>query len=150
MQPEEHIAMANLRFQSVPATGSRELGGAKGPGGAGMFDLFFENIELPGFVVLPALIVLAAGNVELEKSFITVNAPTQVNRESFDEVSGTGCSVWPVLPNPSATWILQMHRINQGKLTATGNVLGIHTRNDNGEQARIRDSFAVARIFLAC
>jgi hypothetical protein len=140
--------MANLRFHSVLATGSRELGDAKGPGGAGMFDLFFENIDLPGFVDLPALVVLATKHVELEKNFITINAPTEVNRQSFDEVSETGCFVWRVLPNPSDTWILQMHQINSGKLKATGNLLGIHTRNDKGEQARIRDSFAVARVFL--
>jgi hypothetical protein len=140
--------MANLSFQSVLATGSRELGDAKGSGGAGMFDLFFENINLPGFVDLPALIILATKNVVLGKNFITINAPTEVSRQSFDEVSNTDWFVWRVLANPTDTWILQMHQINSGILKITGNVLGIHTRNDKGEQARIRDTFAVARIFL--
>jgi hypothetical protein len=70
--------MPNLSFQSILSTGSRELGDAKGPGGAGIFDLFFENIDLPGFVDRPALIYLATRNVNLEKNYITINAPADV------------------------------------------------------------------------
>lgn len=140
--------MAGLTFQSVLATGSRELGDAKGPGGAGVFDLFFENIELPGFVDLPALVVLATKSVDYDKNFITVNAPPDVVQQGFDEVEGSDCFIWRVLPNPSETWILQMHQIAPGKLKASGNVLGIHTRNVKGEQSRTRDDFTVARLFL--
>jgi hypothetical protein len=142
--------MAGLTFQSILATGSRELGDAKGPGGAGVFDLFFENIELPGFVDRPALIILAASSVDHQKNFITINAPPEVVQQSFDEVQNRDYFVWRVLPNPGDTWVLQMHQIGPGKLKATGNVLGIHTRNENGEQARTRDDFAVARLFLVC
>jgi hypothetical protein len=140
--------MVGLTFQSILATGSRELGDAKGPGGSGVFDLFFENIELPGFVDRPALIILAAKSVDLQKSFITINAPSEVVQQSFDEVEKRDYFVWRVLPNPSDTWVLQMHQISPGKLKATGNVLGIHTRNEKGEQESTRDDFAVARLFL--
>lgn len=140
--------MAGLTFQSVLATGSRELGDAKGPMGAGLFDLFFDHIDLPGFVDQPALLVLAAKNVTLDKNFITVNAPPEVASQGFDEVEGADHFVWRVLPNPSDTWVLQVHRIDTGRLRAAGNVLGFHTRNDKGAQARTRDSFAVARIFI--
>jgi hypothetical protein len=140
--------MVGLTFQSILATGSRELGDAKGPGGAGVFDLFFENIELPGFADRPALIILAAKNVDLQKNFITINAPPEVVTQSFDEAEREEYFVWRVLPNPGDTWVLQMHQIPSGKLKATGNVLGIHTRSEKGEQARTRDDFAVARIFL--
>jgi hypothetical protein len=140
--------MAGLTFQSILATGSRELGDAKGPGGAGVFDLFFDNIDLPGFLDRPALLVLAVKNVELEKNFITINAPPEVVKQSFDEVHDRDCFVWRVLPNPGDIWILQTHQIGIGRLKPTNNVLGIHTRNVKGEQARVRDNFAVARLFL--
>ena len=140
--------MAGLTFQSILATGSRELGAAKGPGGAGVFDLFFENIELPGFVDRPAFIILAAKVVDLEKNFITINAPPEVVEQSFDEVQNRDYFVWRVLPNPSDIWVLQMHQIGPGKLKARGNVLGIHTRNKKGEQARGQEDFSVARLFL--
>jgi hypothetical protein len=140
--------MANLTFQSILPTGSRELGDAKGPGGSGVFDLFFENIDLPGFVDRPALLLLAAKSVDLEKNFITINAPSEVKQRSFEDVKKEDYFVWWVLPNPSDTWILQMHQIGCGRLMATNNVLGIHTRNERGEQARVRDDFAVARIFI--
>jgi hypothetical protein len=140
--------MSNLSFQSILSTGSRELGDAKGPGGAGIFDLFFENIDLPGFVDRPALIYLATRNVNLEKNFITINAPADVINRGYEEVKNADCFVWRVLPNPSDTWVLQMHQIEAGRLKATNNVLGMHTRNETGEQARVRDSFAVARVFI--
>jgi hypothetical protein len=140
--------MAGLTFQSILATGSRELGAAKGPGGAGVFDLFFENIELPGLVDRPALIILAAKSVDLEKNFITINALPEVVNQSFDQAEKRDYFVWRVLPNSGDTWVLQMHQIAPGRLKVSGNVLGIHTRNEKGEQARTRDDFAVARVFL--
>jgi hypothetical protein len=142
------MTMANLTFQSVLATGSREIGDAKGPKGAGMFDLFFDNIDLPGFVDHPALLLLATKNVVLDKNFITINAPPEVTRQSFEEASNAAHFVWRVLPNPSDIWILQVHQIPAGRLKATDNVLGIHTRNEKGQPARVRDNFAVARVFL--
>ena len=140
--------MANLTFQSILATGSRNLGDAKGPDGAGVFDFFFENIDLPGLVDEPALLILAVKKVDLEKNFITVNAPEEVKQQSFEEVNKQECFVWRILPNPSDTWILQVHAISPGKLKAENNVIGIHARNERGEQARVRDDFAVARLFL--
>jgi hypothetical protein len=142
------MIMAGLAFQAILATGSRALGDAKGPGGEGIFDVFFENIDLPGFVASPALLVLSARNVDLENNFITINAPPEVKYQSFDEANSAGYFVWRVLPNPSDTWILQVHQVGSEKLRATGNVLGIHTRNTKGEQARVRDSFSVARLFI--
>jgi len=142
------MTMAGLTFQSILATGSRELGAAKGPGGAGVFDLFFDGVDLPGLVDHPALLVFATRNVDLEKNFITINAPAEVRRQSYEDARKGDYYVWRVLPNPSGTWILQMHQIAAGKLKATGNVLGIHARNEQGEQARVRDEFAVARIFI--
>lgn len=140
--------MAQLTFHAVLPTGYRELGDAKGPEGAGVFDLFFENIDLPGYVDSPALIVLATKEVDLNKNFITVNPPETITRIGFDEASKLECFVWRVLPNPSETWVLQMHQIPAGRLKPTGNVLGFHTRNDRGDQARVRDDFSIARIFL--
>lgn len=140
--------MANLAFQSVLATGNRDLGDAKGPEGEGVFDLFFENIDLPGFVDRPALLVLAAKNVKLEKNFITVNAPSAIRSQGFDEASDADYFIWRILPNPSNTWVLQVHQIDSGKLRATGNTLGIHCRNEKGRQARVRDDFSVARLFI--
>lgn len=140
--------MANLSFHGVLPTGHRELGDAKGPGGSGVFDLFFDQIDLPGCLDLPALIVLAVKQVDLDKNFITVNPPETITRMGFDQARGTDCFVWRILPNPSETWVLQMHQIPAGRLKPTGNVLGLHTRNEKGEQARVRDDFSVARIFL--
>jgi hypothetical protein len=139
---------AGLTFQSILATGSRELGDGKGPEGAGLFNLFLDSIDLPGFVDRPALLVLATRNVNLDKNFVTVNAPAEVTNQSYDEAKNQDYFVWRILPNPSDTWILQMHMIPGGKLKATNNTLGIHTRNEEGRQARVRDAFAVARIFL--
>jgi hypothetical protein len=140
--------MAGLTFQSILPTGSRELGDAKGPGGEGVFDLFFENIDLPGLVDRPALIILAVKNAEFQKSFMTINASSEVVEQGFEQAEKRDYFIWRVLPNPSDTWVLQMHQIAPGMLKATGNVLGIHTRNEKGEQARTRDDFAVARLFL--
>ena len=140
--------VAGLAFQSILATGSRELGDGKGPGGEGLFNLLFDNINLPGFVDRPGLLILATRNVTLDKNFITVNAPAEAADQSYDEAKGRDYFIWRILPNPSDTWILQMHMIPSGKLKATNNTLGIHTRNEAGNQARVRDAFAVARIFL--
>ncbi len=140
--------MAGLTFQSILATGSRELGDAKAPNGAGVFDRYFENIDLPGFVDGPAILVLAAKNVKHGKNFITVNAPQEVNEQDFDEAKEKDYYVWRILPNPSDTWVLQIHQIPPGRLKAAGNTLGFHSRNEAGNHARIRDSFAIARIFL--
>ncbi len=140
--------MAHLTFHAVLPTGYRELGDAKGPDGSGVFDLFFENIDLPGCVDLPALIVLAAKEVKLDKNFITVNPPDTITRTGFDEARNLECFVWRVLPNPGETWVLQMHQIPAGRLRPKGNVLGFHSRNEAGEQARVRDDFSIARIFI--
>jgi hypothetical protein len=140
--------MANLSFHGVLPMGRRELGDAKGPGGSGVFDLFFDHIDLPGCLELPALVVLAAREVDLDMNFITINPPETIIQMGFDEAKETDCFVWRILPNPSETWVLQMHQIPAGRLKPKGNVLGIHSRNDRGEQARVRDDFSVARIFL--
>jgi hypothetical protein len=140
--------MANLAFQSVLATGSRELGDAKGPSGEGVYDYFFEDIELPGFVDRSALLVFAARQVDLDRNFITINAPPEITHLNYDEARENDCYVWRILPNPSETWILQTHQINVGKLKPLGNRLGFHTRNERGEQSRIRDVFALARVFI--
>jgi hypothetical protein len=140
--------VAGLTFQSILATGSQELGDAKGPGGAGLFDLFFNNIDLPGFLDRPALLLLATRNVDLDMNFISVNAPAEVTTQSYEQAKEQDYFVWRILPNPSDTWILQTHMIPGGKLKATGNAIGIHTRNEQGRQARVRDTFAVARIFI--
>jgi hypothetical protein len=140
--------MTHLSFQSILPTGSRELGDAKGPGGSGVFDYFFDRIGLPDLAEGPALIVLAAKKVHLEKNFITINAPDAVCDQSFEEASGQLHFVWRFLPNPSDTWVLQMHQIPAGRLMPTGNRIGIHTRNAQGLPARVRDEFAVARLFL--
>lgn len=140
--------MVGLRFQTILPTGSRELGDTKGTGGVGILDLFFENINLPGFVNGPALIVLAARLVDHEKNFLTINPPPEVVDQTFDEAEGTHYFIWRVLPNPSDTWILQVHPINPARLNPTGNVLGIHTRDDKGQHLGACDGFEVARIFL--
>ena len=140
--------MAGLTFQSILATGSREVGDAKGPGGAGVFDYFLDSFDLPDFVDHPALLILATKNVKLEKNFITINASDEVRSLDHEDARQKDYFVWRVLPNPSDTWVLQMHQIPAGRLRATQNVLGIHTRNEKGQQARVRDDFAVARIFL--
>jgi hypothetical protein len=140
--------MANLAFQSVLPTGSRELGDAKGAGGEGIFDYFFEGIDLPGFVDRPAMLVFATKQVDLDRNFITVNAPPEITHQSYHEARDNDHYIWRILPNPSETWILQTHQINSGKLKSSGNRLGFHTRNDKGEQARIRDDFALARVFI--
>jgi hypothetical protein len=140
--------MAGLTFQSILATGSRELGDAKGPGGAGVFDCFLDPFDLPDFVDRPALLILATRNVKLENNFITINAPYEVGSLGHEAAKEKDYFVWNVLPNPGETWVLQMHQVPAGRLRATHNVLGIHTRNEKGQQARVRDDFAVARIFL--
>jgi hypothetical protein len=140
--------VAGLTFQSILATGSRELGDGKGPGGEGLFNLFLDDISLPGFVDRPALLILATRNVNLDKNFITVNAPAEAADQSYDEARDRDYFIWRILPNPSDIWVLQMHLVPGGKLKATNNKLGIHTRNEEGKQARVRDAFSVARIFL--
>ena len=140
--------MASLTFHGVLPTGHRDLGDAKGPGGSGVFDLFFDQIDLPGCLELPALIVLATKQVEMDKNFITVNPPETITQMGFDDARNTESFIWRILPNPTETWVLQMHQIPAGRLKTKGNVLGFHTRNERGEQARVRDDFSVARIFL--
>ena len=140
--------MTCMAFQSILPTGSRALGDAKGPGGSGVFDFFFEAIDLPNLAEGPALIVLAAKKVTLEKNFITINSPDAVCQQSYEEAAGQSHFIWRLLPNPSDTWVLQMHQISSGRLKPAGNRIGVHARNAQGLPARVRDQFAVARLFL--
>lgn len=140
--------MANLAIQAILATGHREMGEFQGPEKKSVYDVLFPNIDLPGFVAQPALIVLAVRNVDYEKNFITINAPPEAIDQSYDEVRGSGYFVWRILPNPSDSWILQVHQIEGSKLKATGNVLGIHSRDIDGGRAGIHDTFSVARLFM--
>ena len=140
--------MANLAFQAILATGHREMGEFQGPEKQAVYDVLFKDIDLPGFVDHPALVVLAAKNVDYEKNFITINAPPEALDQSYDEVRNAGYFVWRVLPNPSDSWILQIHQIDGHHLKATGNVLGIHSRDIDGERAGVHDTFSVARLFI--
>lgn len=140
--------MANLTFRSILASGSRGLGEGAGSGGVDRFDLFIENIDLSGFQDIPALLLLAATDVDNGKNFITLNAPAGVTGQSYEDARDEDYFVGRILENPSDTWILQIARVASGKLNAANNVLGIHSRNADGEPAGNRDNFAVARIFL--
>lgn len=140
--------MASLAFQAILATGHREMGESLGPERKPIYDVLFKDIDLPGFVDHPALVVLAVRNVDYEKNFITINAPPEALDQSYDEARNSGYFVWRVFPNPSDSWILQVHQIDGNKLKATGNVLGIHSRDINGEHAGLCDAFAVARLFV--
>lgn len=140
--------MPHLSFQSVLATGSRELGDGMGPGGAGVFDLFLEDIDLPGYVEGQALVVLATRHVVLDRNFITINPTAEVSSQDYESARSSPHFVWRILPNPSDTWILQIHPIPEGRLLPAKNVLGFHTRNEEGVPARTRDNFAIARIFI--
>ena len=144
--------MANLAFRSILAGGSRDLGEGAGPRGNDRFDLQFRTFGLSEFVDLPALLVLATKKVNLEWNFITINAVpdgwVDAIESSFEDASDEDWYLGRILPNPSDTWILQVHRVPSGKLKAANNVLGIHSRNKNGEPAGNRDNFSVARVFL--
>ena len=104
--------MANLAFQAILATGHREMGEFQGPEGKSVYDVLFKDIDLPGFVDHPAIVVLAAKNVDYEWNFITINAPPEAVEQSYNEVRNTDYFVWRVLPNPSDSWILQIHQID--------------------------------------
>ena len=140
--------MANLTFRSILPTGQRLLGEGQGPDGGDRFDVFIDNIDLSQFEDEAALLVLAARAVDNGRNFITVNAPPEVSRQSEEDAQSETYYVGRVLENPSETWIPQVVRIAPGKLRASNNVLGIHTRNGDGVPAGNRDDFAVARIFL--
>lgn len=140
--------MASLAFQAILATGHREMGESLGPEKRPVYDVLFKDIDLPGFVDHPALVVLAVRNVDYEKNFITINAPPEALDQSYDEAMKSGNFVWRVLPNPSDSWILQLHQIDGKKLKTKGNVLGIHSRDVNGEHAGPCDTFSVARLFV--
>ena len=71
--------MANLAFQAILATGHREMGEFQGPEKKSVYDVLFKDIDLPGFVDHPALLVLAAKNVDYEWNFITINAPPEAS-----------------------------------------------------------------------
>lgn len=135
--------MAGLAFKSVLPTGRKELGDL-----VEIYDFFFDGFDLPGLVDAPAIIVLAARNVQLAQNFITVNAPPESASMSFAEAKQSECFIWRILPNPTENWILQVHQINPGKLKPAGNVLGFHSRDVNGEPAPGSDNFAIARIFV--
>ncbi len=135
--------MAGLAFKSILPTGSKELGEK-----VGVFDFTFENIDLPGFIDAPALIVLAVRNLELTKNFISVNAPPESISLSFEEAKQLEFFIWRILPNPTENWILQMHQINPGKLKPAKNVLGFHCRDAEGQPATCCDNFAISRIFV--
>lgn len=145
--------MANLTFRSILSRGSRRLGDNNLT--PDVFDVFFDDINLSGFVNLPALLIVAARGVKFEKNFITVNAPNGVTSQSYEEAQEEDYFVSNMLRTPETSnttsengWTLQIHRIGSDKLRATGNVLGIHTRNKDGETEGGRDNFDVARIFL--
>jgi len=53
-----------------------------------------------------------------------------------------------IIENDSDIWNLQIVRVPSGGLRAADNILGIHSRNANGEAAGDRNNFSVARIFL--
>lgn len=140
--------MANLAFQSILATGHREMGEFQGPERKSVYDVFFENIDLPGFVESPALVVLATKHVDHEWNFITINAPPEVSQQNYNEVRNAGYFVWRVLRNPTDSWILQVHQIEARQLKAAGNVLGIHSRDVHGENEGVHDDFSLARLFI--
>lgn len=139
--------MANLTFRTIKASGSTAVKG----------NFYFENINLSNFVDLPALLVIMTRNVDFENNFITINAAkTEVWHKSYTEATTQGYFVARILSNPSSTWIPQLHRIDAGKLKATGNILGIHTREQAGGvyhgdlgPATTHDEILITRLFLA-
>lgn len=140
--------MANLAFQAILATRHREMGEFQGPEKKSVYDVLFTDIDLPGFVERPALLVLATKLVDYEWNFITINAPPEAVDQSYNEARNTDYFVWRVLTNPSDSWILQVHQIEGNQLKASGNVLGIHSRDIDGGHAGVHDTFSVARLFI--
>lgn len=72
------------------------------------------------------------------------------------EAANSNSYVGRIMTNPNATFVLQVHQIARGKLKAENNVLGVHTRNADGEfydgdlagGPLDNETISVARIFL--
>lgn len=145
--------MASLKFKSILATGNRNMGEGAGPGGTDMLDWFRPSINLPGFVDLPALLMIATKKADYGRNFITFNAPPLENPwgvqwQGYEDARDEDYFVSRILRNSGNTWIEQFHRVPGGLLTGSGDILGIHARNEDGEPSGNRDNFSVARIFL--
>jgi hypothetical protein len=148
--------MANLTFRSIMASGSKALGEGTGPGGADRFDLILpedpndpkKGFDLSGFVDGAALLFLMTQGNNAKLNFITLNAPTSVSGQSYQDAKDEAYFVDRIIENDSDIWNLQIVRVPSGRLTVADNKLGIHSRNTNGEVAGDRDNFSVARIFL--
>ena len=94
-----------------------------------------------------ALLIIAAKNVNEERSFITVNSGNIDDDTSFDEAADQPYFVTR-FTSTGSTFTTQVHRIAPGRLQNGSNHLGIHARAADGTTSGNIDDFEVARIFL--
>jgi hypothetical protein len=139
--------MANLCFQRItPVAQNVNDGNA---------NVYFTPFNLAGFVDKAALLLMEIQGVEFDHNFVTMNHEDQVDRNTLNGLSTDSAAgvldenfVDRILPSGGSTdFALTIFRVKP-ILRATGNILGVHTRNSSGDTSGNRDDFRVDRIFI--
>ena len=139
--------MANLCFQRItPVAQNVNDGNA---------NVYFTAFNLAGLVDKPALLLMEVQGVEFGHNFVTMNHQDQVDRPTLNGLTTDSAAgvldenfVDRILPSgDSSNFALTIFRVKP-VLKATGNILGVHTRNSSGGTDGNRDDFRVDRIFL--
>lgn len=141
--------MANLCFRTI--LHGEVLLGDDWPNPARL-NWYSSPFDLSGFVDRPALLLMEIRGVDEKENFVTINAPDQAALNGLDTADAAAVLddkfVGRILRNKSDdAWALTIFRV-KAELKATGNVLGIHSRNAGGGLTGNRDDFAICRIFL--
>ena len=150
--------MSNLAFRTIPL----KVGGdpneirVKVGDDAGVVNVYSEYFGLNGLKTKPngnayaAVLVLDISGVEDEYSFVTINAEgnerAQINNATYNSAKSSGNYVGRLRPVGNR-WASMTLRVPEGLLKLNNNVLGIHSRSDNGGLSKT-DDFIVTRAFL--
>jgi hypothetical protein len=141
---QQEVVMTRLTWKSNLSSGSRELNDSRKNS---FFDFELTN---PPVDSAAALLILAAKNVDEEKSYITINmgkGAAELDDLSFDEAEDQPFFVSRILSTGSH-YSTQVHRVPTGRLKSGANHLGIHAKTADGKTLGNIEDFEVARIFI--
>lgn len=141
--------MAKLTFQTI-FLGQIGIGEGE-EAGQDIFDRFWQNINL-GDVddSMSALLQFEVRSVGWIRNFVTWNASQAVSGMGYNQAKNQQFFLGNIFNSPIATsWTTLTFRIRPGLLkSGNDNVLGIHSRNEQGETSGNRENFGIANIRL--
>jgi hypothetical protein len=142
--------MANLCFQRI-----QPVAKVVGDDAGAVPDVYFNPFNLSGLVDKAALLLMEVRNVEFAHNFVSMNHQDQVDRPTLNGLTTDNAAgvldenfVDRILPSgDNQNFALTIFRVKP-VLRATGNILGVHSRNSGGGTSGNSDDFTVDRIFL--